>query len=154
MKSSLAMARGASGRIRKEAVEGSGGDAGPEEESALRAVDGPAIRAAGHLQERLAEPVIGGVAEPDLTRLGMRGVDEGLAMAIAQDLDELGIVLRLLVGRAGGVAEIDADQADASLGEHVMRQHPSRSADIAPAVQTGQPVHLPEPAREAVRRVV
>src|SRR5215510_12987816 len=137
MKSSLAMARGASGRIRKEAVEGSGGDAGPEEEPALRAVEGPAIRAAGHLQEHLAEPVIGGVAEPDLTRLGMRGVDEGLAVAVAQDLDELGIVLRLLVRRARSVAEIDADQADARLAEDGVRHHPGCGTDIAAAVQAG-----------------
>src|SRR5215467_4221544 len=138
MKSSLAMARGVSGRLREEAVEGGGGDTGPEEEPALRAVDGPAIRAAGHLQEHLAEPVIGWVAEPDLARLGMRGVDEGLAMAIAQDLDELGVVLRLLVGRAGSVAEIDADQADVRFAEHSVRHHPGRGADIAAAVQAGQ----------------
>src|SRR5262245_60440677 len=137
MKSSLAMACGVSGRLREEAVEGGGGNTGPEEEPALRAVEGPAIRAASHLQEHLAEPVIGGVAEPDLTRLRMRGVDEGLAIAVAEDLDELGIVLRLLVGRARGVAEIDADQADAHLGEHGMRQHPCRGADVAPAVQAG-----------------
>src|SRR5215467_2969805 len=131
MKSSLAMARGVSGRLREEAVEGGGGDTGPEEEPALRAVDGPAIRAASHFQEHLAEPVIGGVAEPDLTRLGMRGVDEGLAVAVAQDLDELGIVLRLLVRRARSVAEIDSDQADARLAEDGVRHHPGCGTDIA-----------------------
>src|SRR5215471_2447929 len=107
MKSSLAMARGVSGRLREEAVEGGGGDAGPEEESPLRAVDGPAIGAAGHLQEHLAEPVVGGVTEPGLAGFRMRRVDEGFAMAVAKDLDKLGIVLRFLVGRARGVAEID-----------------------------------------------
>src|SRR5215470_9373828 len=138
----------------QEAVERDRRDARTGEEPALGAIEGLAVRLARHLEEDVAEPVVGRVAEPDFARRRVRRVDEGLLVTVAQELTQLGVVLGLLVGRAGGVAEIDADQADPLLAEHGVGQHPGRGPDIASAVETRQAVRLPETAREAVGPVV
>src|SRR6266542_4304580 len=110
MKSSLAMVDGASGGVLEEGVERGGGDAGPKEESPLRTVDG-------------------------LARHGTLGVDESLAIPVAQELPQLRVVLGLLVRRARRIAEIDADEPDPPLAEHGVGEHPGRGADIAPTVE-------------------
>src|SRR4030095_14577203 len=154
MKSSLAMVSRASRGVLEESVEGGGGDAGPEEEPPFGAVDGLALGVTRQLQEHLAEPMIGRVAEPRLAGLGIPGMNEGLAVPSAQELTQLRVVLGLLVRSARRVAEVDADEPDAPLAEHGVGEHPGRGADIAAAVQTGQAIHLPETPREAVWLVI
>src|SRR5688572_29584853 len=111
MKSTLAMAvlpGGGGGRV-EECVQRNRRDAGPEEKTALGAVEGLPVGVTGHLEEDLAEPVVGGVAEPDLARDRVLGVNERLREPGPEHLAQLGIVLGLLVVRPRRVAEIDAD---------------------------------------------
>src|SRR5713101_6602522 len=141
------------GRL-EECLQRHRGDAVAEEQAALGAVEGLAVGLAGHFEKDFAEPVIGRVAEPDLARHGILGVDEGLAVPGAQELDEFRVVLGLLVRRAGGIAQVDAHEPDAPLAQRGMGQHPGRRADIAAAIETGQAILLPEAAREAIGLVV
>src|SRR5262245_58373982 len=134
-KSSLAM---------EERLQGGRDDAVAEEQAALRAVEGLAIGIAGHLEKDVAEPVIRGVAEPDLARHAIFRVDEGLAMPDSQEVDELREILRLLVRRARRIAEIDAHEPDASLAQRGMGQDPGGRADVAAAVEAGEPIGLPQ----------
>src|SRR2546422_10485263 len=112
-----------------------------ERDTALGAVDGPAVRLAGHVQELAAEPPVGGVAHPRLA-VWVVGLHVGLLVRVAQHLAQLGVVLRARVRRAGRVREVDAEQRDAALGEHGVGDHPGRGADVAAAVQARQAVGL------------
>src|SRR5262245_23903051 len=145
MKSTLAM---------HELLERHGLDLGAAENAALGAVDGLAVGLARHLEEGVAKPVVGRIGEPRLSGDRILDTDERLIETVAEELAQLGVVLRLLVLRARRVAEVHADQRDPAAAEHRVRQHPGGGADVAAAVQARQAVLTMQATREAIGLVV
>src|SRR5512132_589740 len=130
----------------QEFLQGSDAEGRADEDAAVRAVRRRARSLARHLQKHLAEPVVGGIGEPALAQVGPVHLDERLPEALAQDGRQLRVVLRLLVRRAGRVAEVEAHQPQPRLAQGGVGEDPRRGADVAAPVQAWQRVGGVQPA--------
>src|SRR5579885_2096550 len=152
IRSSLGFRRGEKLRKRNELHSGSEQDTAPR--TVVR-LDARRRRLLGHLQEHHPIPVVGGVRKEVGAHIRVVDMHESFGKpALAKQLFELGVVLRLAIGGVWVIAEIHSEDSDLTFAEHRMRDHPAGRADIAAGIDARFAIESADLAREALRPVV
>src|SRR5204862_1183124 len=111
-------------------------------------------RLACHLEEYVAEPPVGRIAEPPFLQDRVLEADIGLREPIAEQCAQLWIVLGPLVRRAGRIGEVDAEKGNTALFEHRMGDDPGGRPDVATSVEARQAVRAMKTERNALGPIV
>ena len=105
------------------------------------AVVGDALGVRGKFQEGLAEPEIGRIGVEPLLQVRIEDADEDrIQVLLADDVEQLPVVLRVHVRRVRVVGEVHPGHRHLLLLEHGVRHHPAGGADVAAGVDARQPV--------------